>query len=108
VNPIYGPNPFKLGIFSANADGGLTLTTVPERWQARWRDIARLCQMADQAGIDFFLPIARWKGFGGTTNSREHSFETLTFASALFCRRCRHLSPHRHAEEDRRRHDQDA
>ena len=36
-----------------------------------------------QAGIDFFLPIARWKGFGGTTNSREHSFETFTFASAL-------------------------
>ena len=53
-NPIYGPNPFKLGIFSANADGGLTLTTVPERWQARWSDVARLCQMADEAGIDFF------------------------------------------------------
>lgn len=83
AHPVYGPNPFKLGIFSANADGGLTLTTVPERWQARWSDIAELCRMADQAGIDFFLPIARWKGFGGATNSREHSFETFTFASAL-------------------------
>jgi FMNH2-dependent dimethyl sulfone monooxygenase len=83
VHPVYGPNPFKLGIFSANADGGLTLTTVPERWQARWSDIAELCRMADQAGFEFFLPIARWKGFGGTTNSREHSFETFTFASAL-------------------------
>jgi len=83
AHPVYGPNPFKLGIFSANADGGLTLTTVPERWQARWGDIAKLCQMADEAGFEFFLPIARWKGFGGTTNSREHSFETFTFASAL-------------------------
>ncbi|MGE0240332.1 MAG: LLM class flavin-dependent oxidoreductase [Parvibaculaceae bacterium] len=83
AHPVYGPNPFKLGIFSANADGGLTLTTVPERWPARWRDIVALCRMADEAGIDFFLPIARWKGFGGTTNSREHSFETFTFASAL-------------------------
>ena len=83
AHPVYGPNPFKLGIFSANADGGLTLTTVPERWQARWGDIAQLCRMADEAGFEFFLPIARWKGFGGTTNSREHSFETFTFASAL-------------------------
>ncbi|MGE3830524.1 MAG: LLM class flavin-dependent oxidoreductase [Parvibaculaceae bacterium] len=83
VHPLNGPNRFKLGIFSANADGGLTLTTVPERWQAKWGDIARLAQMADRAGFEFFLPIARWKGFEGTTNSREHSFETFTFASAL-------------------------
>jgi alkanesulfonate monooxygenase SsuD/methylene tetrahydromethanopterin reductase-like flavin-dependent oxidoreductase (luciferase family) len=39
--------------------------------------------MADAAGLEFFLPIARWKGFGGETNSRETSFETLTFAAAL-------------------------
>ena len=83
VHPLYGPNPFKLGVFSANADGGLTLTTVPERWQARWSEIAELARMADKAGIEFFLPIARWKGFGGETNSREWSFETFTFASAI-------------------------
>jgi alkanesulfonate monooxygenase SsuD/methylene tetrahydromethanopterin reductase-like flavin-dependent oxidoreductase (luciferase family) len=39
--------------------------------------------MADRAGLEFFLPIARWKGFGGITNSREWSFETLTEAAAL-------------------------
>ena len=39
--------------------------------------------MADRAGIEFFLPIARWKGFGGEMNSREWSFETLTYAAAL-------------------------
>ena len=82
-HPIRGPNPFKLGIFSANADGGLTLTTVAERWQAKWPDVAKLAQMADRAGFEFFLPIARWKGFEGSTNSREHSFETFTFAAAL-------------------------
>ncbi len=82
-HPLRGPNPFKLGVFSANADGGLTLTTVPERWQAKWPDIVEVAQIADRAGIEFFLPIARWKGFEGTTNSREHSFETFTFAAAL-------------------------
>ena len=34
VHPMRGPNRFKLGVFSANADGGLTLTRVPERWPA--------------------------------------------------------------------------
>jgi len=83
THPVYGPNPFKLGIFSANADGGLTLTTVPERWQARWGDIAKLCQMADAAGFEFFLPIARWKGFGGTTNFNGPGFECFSWAAGV-------------------------
>ncbi len=83
MNPMRGENKFKLGVFAANADGGLTLTTAPERWQARWPDIVRVAQLADRAGLEFFLPIARWKGFGGTTNSREWSFETFTHAAAL-------------------------
>ena len=83
VHPMHGPNRFKLGIFSANADGGLTLTRVPERWPARWNEVVEVAQMADRAGIEFFLPIARWKGFGGEMNSREWSFETLTYAAAL-------------------------
>src|SRR5579859_6675706 len=83
MNPMHGKNRFKLGVFAANADGGLTLTTAPERWQARWPDIVRVAQIADRAGLEFFLPIARWKGFGGVTNSREWSFETFTHAAAL-------------------------
>jgi FMNH2-dependent dimethyl sulfone monooxygenase len=76
-------NSFKLGLFGANADGGLAVTTVPERWAARWTDIQAVTRMADDLGLEFFLPIARWKGFGGQTNARHHSFETLTLASAL-------------------------
>ncbi len=83
THPMHGPNKFKLGIFSPNADGGLTLTRVPERWPALWPEIVEVAQMADRAGIEFFLPIARWKGFGGEMNSREWSYETLTFAAAL-------------------------
>ena len=82
-HPMHGPNRFKLGVFSVNADGGLTLTRVPERWQAGWDDVVTVAQMADRAGIEFFLPIARWKGFGGEMNSREWSYESFTFAAAL-------------------------
>jgi alkanesulfonate monooxygenase SsuD/methylene tetrahydromethanopterin reductase-like flavin-dependent oxidoreductase (luciferase family) len=83
VHPLHGPNRFKLGVFSANADGGLAITRVPERWTATWDQIVAAARIADQAGIEFFLPIARWKGFGGELNSREWSFETFTFAAAL-------------------------
>jgi dimethylsulfone monooxygenase len=83
MHPMHGPNKFKLGVFSMNSDGGLTLTKVPERWPARWDEIVEVSQMADRAGIEFILPIARWKGFGGEMNSREWSLETFTFAAGL-------------------------
>ena len=83
VHPMHGPNRFKLGLFSVNADGGLALTRVPVRWPATWDGVVAAARMADRAGLEFILPIARWKGFGGELNSREWSFETLTFAAAL-------------------------
>lgn len=83
TNPMHGPNRFKLGVFSMNADGGLALTKVPERWPATWPDIVAAAQLADRAGMEFILPIARWKGFGGELNSREWSFETFNFATGL-------------------------
>jgi dimethylsulfone monooxygenase len=74
---------FRLGVFSANADRGLSFTTVEEQWRAEWSEIAEAARIADQGGIDFFLPIARWRGFGGRTNVRGRSFETFTFAAGL-------------------------
>jgi len=74
---------FKLGVFAANADGGLAFTRVPERWRAQWDDVLAVAQLADRAGLDFYLPIARWLGFGGDTQPRLHSFETLTSAAAI-------------------------
>lgn len=78
-----GPNVFKLGLFGLNTDGGIAITKVPERWRARWDEIAEVVRMADEAGFDFLLPIARWKGYGGETNVRNACFETLTYGGAL-------------------------
>ena len=83
THPLHGRHRFKLGVFSANADGGLAITTVPERWRASWADNLAAVRIAEDAGLDFFLPIARWKGFGGATRVREHSFETFTWAAGL-------------------------
>jgi dimethylsulfone monooxygenase len=83
IHPMRGPNRLKLGVFSFNCDGGLALTRVPERWPALWSEIVEVAQLADRAGLEFVLPIARWKGFGGELNSREWTYETLTLAAGL-------------------------
>jgi dimethylsulfone monooxygenase len=83
MNPLQNDNVLKLGLFSTNADGGLAFTTVGERWRARWDDIETMARLADAAGFEFILPIARWKGYGGETDVRGTSFETLTHAAAF-------------------------
>jgi alkanesulfonate monooxygenase SsuD/methylene tetrahydromethanopterin reductase-like flavin-dependent oxidoreductase (luciferase family) len=82
-NPLFGPNQFKLGVFSANCDGGLTLSLAPERWKANWDDIVAMTQIADAAGIEFILPVAKWRGYQGKANIYGKSFETLTHGAAL-------------------------
>lgn len=83
INPMRGPQPFKIGLFGYLHDGGNALTTAPERWRARWDDIEALARMADDGGLDYLIPIARWKGVPGEINNRLWSFETLTHAAAL-------------------------
>ncbi len=82
-NAVFGPNRFKLGIFSANCDGGLTMSLAPERWKADWDDIAAMTRIADEAGIEFILPVAKWRGYQGKANIYGRSFETLTHGAAL-------------------------
>jgi dimethylsulfone monooxygenase len=83
TNPMRGPNRFKLGVFSANCDGGLTMSLAPERWRADWDDIAAMCQLADSAGLEFILPVAKWRGYQGKANIYGKSFETMTHSAAI-------------------------
>jgi hypothetical protein len=47
---LHNANRLKLGLFSLNADGGIAITRVPERWQAGWAEIAEVAKMVDCAG----------------------------------------------------------
>src|SRR3984893_7032239 len=82
-NPILGPNKFKIGLFNANCDGGFTISKAPERWKCEWDDVVKACVMADEAGIDFILPVAKWRGLSGETDNLGRSFETLTHSAAI-------------------------
>ena len=80
---MYNANKLKIGLFGANCSSGRAVTLVPERWSGGWPDNLKLVRMADEAGIDFMLPIGRWKGYGGDTDYQGATFETITWATAL-------------------------
>jgi alkanesulfonate monooxygenase SsuD/methylene tetrahydromethanopterin reductase-like flavin-dependent oxidoreductase (luciferase family) len=79
-------NRLKLGLFGANCSSGRAVTTVPERWSGSWPDCVALAQIADQAGIEFMLPIGRWKGYGGETEYQGATWETVTWAAGLLAK----------------------
>ena len=80
---MYNGNAFKLGLFGANCSSGRAITKVAERWSGAWADNLALAHMADDAGLDFLLPIGRWKGYGGETNYQGETYETVTWATGL-------------------------
>lgn len=82
-NAMYNRNKLKLGLFAANCSSGNAATKVPERWDASWEHNRELARLADAAGIDFMLPIGRWKGYPGETNFQGSTFETITWACGL-------------------------
>ncbi len=80
---MFNANVLKIGLFGANCSSGRSATKVPERWSASWPDCLRLAHMAEDAGIDFMLPIGRWRGYGGETDFHGTTLETVTWAAGL-------------------------
>ena len=78
----FGSNAYKFGLFGANCAGGMTLSAAPERWRAVWDEIADVYRLADDAGIEFILPIAKWRGLGGKADMWGRSYETFTHSAA--------------------------
>jgi alkanesulfonate monooxygenase SsuD/methylene tetrahydromethanopterin reductase-like flavin-dependent oxidoreductase (luciferase family) len=79
----FSANPFKLGLFGLNLSSGRSATKVPERWSGNWDDNLRAALLADEAGMDFHLPVGRWKGYGGETNFEGAGFESTAWACGL-------------------------
>jgi dimethylsulfone monooxygenase len=79
-------NRLKLGLFGANCSSGRAVTTAEQRWSGNWQDNLLLARMAEDVGIEFMLPIGRWKGYGGHTDYQGTTLETLTWASGLLAK----------------------
>ena len=80
---IYNKNKFKLGLFGMNCKGGLSLTKAPESWDASWDNNVKAAKLADEAGLEFLLPIGRWHGYQGKSDTQGTTFETIAWACGL-------------------------
>ncbi len=83
LSRMVGPSKFRIGLFRMNCSNGMCMTTAPEHWDCSWDNNVTAAKMADEAGFDFLLPIGRWHGYKGVTDTEGSTFETITWAAGL-------------------------
>ncbi|WP_437296094.1 LLM class flavin-dependent oxidoreductase [Sorangium sp. So ce426] len=72
----------ELGMFGANGTS-TALSRVPERWRPTWENNRDLVLAAEAAGLDFHIPFARWKGFGGESDPLGVTLDPVAWAAGL-------------------------
>ncbi len=83
TGPLFGPNRLKLGVFGLNLSSAAGITSAKDRHEIEWKQNVRLVQLAEKAGFEAAVPVARWRGFEGASNPWGESFETYTWAAGL-------------------------
>jgi len=83
TNPIFNSNKLKLGTFCTNTVPNMTF--VPEMRLPTWENTLACARLADDAGLEAIVPIARWKGY--LDDKADHTsnivFETFTWAAGI-------------------------
>ncbi|MEL0138626.1 MAG: LLM class flavin-dependent oxidoreductase [Halieaceae bacterium] len=77
------PHRLKLGVFGLNVSSGCAMTDRSDTLKVEWQESVRIAQLAERAGIEAIIPVARWKGMGGAVNFNHRNFETFTWAAGL-------------------------
>jgi FMNH2-dependent dimethyl sulfone monooxygenase len=82
TNPLLGDQKLKLGVFNFNCSGGMTMVDdSPHRIE--WETMRQIARKADEMGLEAIVPVARWRGYGGSSNFNGTSFEPFTWAAGL-------------------------
>jgi alkanesulfonate monooxygenase SsuD/methylene tetrahydromethanopterin reductase-like flavin-dependent oxidoreductase (luciferase family) len=83
TNPVFGDRKLKLGTFQTNLDSGCVMADLDGRLQATWPSTVALAKLADEMEFEALVPVARWHGFGGSTDPQGPGFETYTWAAGI-------------------------
>lgn len=79
----YRQQPLMLGVFATNGTGSGGIHTVPSSYEVTWDHSMAIAQLADRLGFELFMPVSRWRGFGGESNFAGETYETLTYMAAI-------------------------
>jgi FMNH2-dependent dimethyl sulfone monooxygenase len=72
-----------LGAFLPNGSWGFTMSLADTETVPTYEYNRRVAQVADEHGLDFVFPIARWKGTGGPSDHWGVCLENFTLAAAV-------------------------
>ncbi|MTD53720.1 LLM class flavin-dependent oxidoreductase [Amycolatopsis sp. RM579] len=82
TNALFSGNKLKLGLFGPNCDHGCAMTLSSDVPSLTWEYTKQVAEIADRAGFEALVPVARWKAIGDNGfNGR--NFETYTWAAGL-------------------------
>jgi len=71
------------GVFLPIGNGGWMLSTTAPHPEASYAWNRRAALHAERIGLDFVMSMAKWRGFGGTTDHWGRSLESMTMMAAL-------------------------
>ncbi|BBG02578.1 MULTISPECIES: LLM class flavin-dependent oxidoreductase [Pseudonocardia] len=83
--PLFdGLDRLKLGVFHMNCTRGATPSTAEGTISPLdWGQQVRIARLAEDAGLDAFIPIARWRGYGGPSGFNDEQYEPIPWAAGL-------------------------
>ena len=82
TNALFNDNKLKLGLFGINCDGGCAMSLSPDVPVLTWKYTKEVAQLADRAGFEALVPVARWKAVG-ENGFNGRNFETYAWAAGL-------------------------
>ncbi|WP_157220941.1 LLM class flavin-dependent oxidoreductase [Flavisphingomonas formosensis] len=77
------PSRLKLGMFAFNCSGGTNPSTLDRDYHVSWGQTSSIAKLAEEIGMEFVVPISKWRGMGGETDFWGTSYETLTWAAGI-------------------------
>ncbi|HWS37138.1 MAG TPA: LLM class flavin-dependent oxidoreductase [Actinoplanes sp.] len=76
-------NDKEYGVFLPIGNGGWMISETAPHPEATYSYNRRVAVDAESIGLDFIMSMAKWKGFGGTTDHWGQTLESMTMMSAL-------------------------
>ena len=78
-----GKNRHEFGVFLPVANGGWIISSTTPPLDGLWKQNLAAAQIAERIGLDFVMSMAKWRGFGGTSDHWGVQMESLTMMAAI-------------------------
>lgn len=75
--------PREYGVFLPNAAGGWLASSTAPYPQATYDHNKRIALLAEEVGLDFVMAMAKWRGFGGSTDHWGETIESMTMMAGI-------------------------